>query len=296
MKNNIRNSVIIALVALNVQIARAFRIKGKALRQLDNNDNTKESCDCMISTSNYSYTDAGKAIKRREYSPINSIHLKELNVVDVLSLDNQMLSNFSSSIKPKNHLVSNQLLSLSSLLLLSSTAVAMASLATSSSAPFVSVGLASSSLYALFPNTKLMQQYPSLIMGFIVTLQTMFANPHSPLREFLTRKFIPLSWDALQRMLVMEFWRRVWRLIWTVSKSWRPWLDDPSICKNIDCPDWLQRLDTFVVTAVMSGFKSLFQKAVQKRVWVSVEDLKDKFSLDRLRPISEPFNSVTQFS
>eukprot|EP00815_Leptocylindrus_aporus_P011515 CAMPEP_0116070232 /NCGR_PEP_ID=MMETSP0322-20121206/12878_1 /TAXON_ID=163516 /ORGANISM="Leptocylindrus danicus var. apora, Strain B651" /LENGTH=335 /DNA_ID=CAMNT_0003557983 /DNA_START=100 /DNA_END=1107 /DNA_ORIENTATION=+ len=93
--------------------------------------------------------------------------------------------------------------------------------------------------------------------------------------RFVCEKVIPAGFETIQKMLLMEFWRRVWGATWSlIIKYWRPWNDRPSICKDGNfigiwsCPQWLKRADELAYGTFERGFKKLVEKSAYKNFFM----------------------------
>lgn len=93
--------------------------------------------------------------------------------------------------------------------------------------------------------------------------------------SFVCEKVIPAGFETIQKMLLMEFWRRVWGATWSlIIEYWRPWNERPSICKDGNffgiwsCPQWLKRADKFAYGTFERGFKKLVEKSAFKNFFM----------------------------
>ena len=78
----------------------------------------------------------------------------------------------------------------------------------------------------------------------------------NPINLFLKEKAFPIGWDTLQKMVLMEIWRRFWAYSWKAFKETIP---------RWKTPQWLKErpsLNNFFVR----GFRKLFERNIQKKI------------------------------
>mmetsp|Transcript_61805 Transcript_61805/g.182463 ORF Transcript_61805/g.182463 Transcript_61805/m.182463 type:complete len:307 (-) Transcript_61805:346-1266(-) len=77
-----------------------------------------------------------------------------------------------------------------------------------------------------------------------------------PAANYLQQRALPVVWDTVKKMLLMEFWRRVWMVVFRQTKKGLHFIaGKATTIWTKYCPFWIQR-----------GFQSIFKKTVEKRV------------------------------
>eukprot|EP00550_Attheya_septentrionalis_P000518 CAMPEP_0198281414 /NCGR_PEP_ID=MMETSP1449-20131203/1363_1 /TAXON_ID=420275 /ORGANISM="Attheya septentrionalis, Strain CCMP2084" /LENGTH=322 /DNA_ID=CAMNT_0043977183 /DNA_START=115 /DNA_END=1080 /DNA_ORIENTATION=+ len=81
--------------------------------------------------------------------------------------------------------------------------------------------------------------------------------------SFIREKFVPASWNALQTMLLMEFWRRIWT---TVGRASGQWLETAAPRAWVSLKNFWEYLLGEDATLFRRGVPTLFRKCIERRV------------------------------
>lgn len=127
----------------------------------------------------------------------------------------------------------------------------------------------------------------NVLSAFLISVQSVATI--EKISKYCFEKVLPGALQTLEKMAIMEFWRRVWSVTYKVGlKYWRmflPWNGKPSICKNIDvfeCPAWLVQTEEFVIGTLERGVKKLVEKAAYNRFFIAVDDVRSKLDTIKL--------------
>ena len=94
---------------------------------------------------------------------------------------------------------------------------------------------------------------------------------------YAKEKVLPMAWETLQKMAIMEFWRRIWGVVWNVvTKYWEPMWDMlPSLCNSDSvCPNWIPKVEKLLYGSIERGSKKLLEKAASERFWRTFGELR----------------------
>lgn len=81
-----------------------------------------------------------------------------------------------------------------------------------------------------------------------------------PAAKYVRERVAPVALETLRKMLLMEFWRRVWVVVFSKTRKGLHYIGGKATkLWTSYCPFWIQR-----------GFQQIFKKAVEKRVQASV--------------------------
>ena len=129
--------------------------------------------------------------------------------------------------------------------------------------------------------------YVTPFLTSLTTANILPASQVSIMYRYVTDRVIPQSLETLQKMLIMEFWRRAWGETWKIGvKYWDTvWDSVPSVCTErriqilgsiYDCPAWLSELDAFLFSTFERGSKKLLEKGAERNFWMILNSFKDK--------------------
>jgi hypothetical protein len=86
---------------------------------------------------------------------------------------------------------------------------------------------------------------------------------------YVKDKILPYTWDTLQKMMLMEVWRRVWMLLGSSMKEYLAQEEtkvDSSSSQGRLLPKWVHYIYNFFEEMLKRGTKSLIRKTVEKNV------------------------------
>ena len=120
-----------------------------------------------------------------------------------------------------------------------------------------------------------------ILSAFLISVQSVATI--EKISKYCFEKVLPGALQSLEKMAIMEFWRRVWRVTYKVGvKYWKmllPWNGKPSICNNavmFECPTWLVQTEDFVVGTLERGVKKLIEKTAYNRFFIAIDDARAK--------------------
>jgi len=136
-----------------------------------------------------------------------------------------------------------------------------------------------------YSKTILRQLFSSLNISFIksfastvmASLPWIFGRKNSPdtaitfdtIRKYTTQKIIPTGWEALQKMVLMEFWRRVWMCAWKKGQMTWDYVSMSPAFASLSSKfswSWIYKTMDFLDSALNRGGKKTVEKFVERRV------------------------------